>query len=215
MGSLTGGGEINSFVWNPQAFPQWATRVNIDRMPLEPMLNSVFSEPTPLSGMASGAIELRGVGKDPARISGGGAATLTNLLIGRTTVMQQVGVATGRSMGGTLFQTAESTRFEIGNGALSSRNLQLHTSGMRLDMRGDYYFAGNPRMGIPEKTISGLMRMNFFESVLGRIPLIGDLAQLADRVAGTMLLAFRVSGTADRPEVTPVPLPLFTGALPQ
>lgn len=214
-GGLTGGGEINSFVWNPQQFPKWATRVEVERMPLESLLNSVFSEPTNLSGMASGGIELRGVGKDPARINGGGTATLTNLVIGRTTVMQQVGAATGRSMGGTLFQTAEAARFEIGNGALSSRNLQLQTNGMRLDMRGDYYFAGNPHLGIPERTINGLMRMNFFESVLGRIPLLGEMAQLADRVAGTMLLAFRVSGTADRPVVNAVPLPLFTGALPQ
>lgn len=215
LGEVRGSGEIESFLWQPRNFPRWQCSVQAQRMPLQDLLNAAFKEPTNLLGMATGRLEVRGVQADPLRISGQGSAALSNLIVGRTTVFQQLGQQTGRNFGGTLFETADAARFEIGNGAMSSRDLRLQTNGMRLDIRGDYYFAGNPAAGIPPKAISGLMRLNFFESVLGRIPLIGDLANLADRTMGTLLLAFRITGTADNPNIAPVPLPLFTGALPE
>ncbi|MGI8905404.1 MAG: DUF3971 domain-containing protein [Candidatus Sumerlaeaceae bacterium] len=215
LGSLTGGGTIESFVWKPREFPRWKTEVQIDRMPLESMLTAIFKERTTLAGIVqSGSIELSGVGADAERISGGGSATLRDLSIGATPVFQQIGQQTGRSFGGRSFQTASAAQFQIGNGALSSRDLQLQTNGLSMDLRGDYFFAGNRQQGIPEKTIRGLLKLNVLESVFGKIPLLGPLAQFGDQLAGNLLLAFQVSGNADHPQIAPIALPLFSGALP-
>ena len=215
LGRLVGEGTIDSFVWEPGSYPKWQTKVDVDRMPLQSMLTAVFKEPTTLSGLvAVGNIELSGVGNDAERITGGGSAQLSDLVVGGTPVFQQIGQQTGRTFGGRYFQTADAAVFRVGNGALSSTDVQLNTSGMSMDIRGDYYFAGNRQQGIPEKTISGLMKINFLKSVFGGIPLLGDLAKFADDIAGGLLLAFRVSGNADHPNITPIPLPLFSGALP-
>jgi hypothetical protein len=215
LGGLVGTGWIESYVWSPGEYPKWHAQVEVNRMPLNSLLNAVFKEPTTLLGLATGTIRLDGVGSDAQRIQGGGSAQLSNLVIGGTPVFQQVGAQTGRSFGGTLFETANSASFRVGNGALSSTDLKLQTRGLSMDLRGDYYFAGNAQQGIPEKTISGLLRLNVLQSVFGRIPILGPFAKPLDDVASTLLLAFQVSGNADHPNINPILLPLFSGALPQ
>jgi hypothetical protein len=211
-GRVVGSGRIESFVWNPQQFPRWQTNIDVQAMPLDAMLSAVFVEPSNLRGLvSSGQLRLEGVGNNARSIRGNGSAYIQNLEMGRTAVIRQLGQTTGRNFGGMLFETAQAATFQIGNGALSSRDLALQTNGLQLEMHGDYWFAADPARGIAAKTIDGSLRLKLFKSVFGAIPIIGQVADLADEVTNAFLLAFRVTGTADNPQVTPVALPVFQG----
>lgn len=179
------------------------------------MLTAVFKEPSSLYGtVESGQIQLSGIGDRANAIVGGGAIKLTNVELGGTEVMRSVGQRTGREFGGVRFNSADATHFEVGNGALSSRDLELRSNAMMMELRGDYYFGGSPTRGIPPKTIDAMMRINFIQSMLGQIPIIKEFGKIADELAGALLLAFRISGTSDRPQISPIALPLFQGAAP-
>jgi hypothetical protein len=209
QGRVIGSGSIESYVWDPSHYPHWSASVDVQDMPVESLLTAVFKDPANVKGMITGKMDLQGIGTDTNTVRGAGTAAMTNLELGRTNVIRQLGQTTGRNFGGTLFETARAARFEVGNGALSSRDLALQTNGLILEMKGDYYFGGNAT--VPPKTIQGMLKLELFKSVLGKIPIISDLASLADEVANAFLLAFRVSGTADSPRITPVPVPLFQG----
>lgn len=211
-GRVIGSGRIESYVWNPRNFPRWQTSVDLQAMPLETMLSAVFVEPTNIRGLTNGSINVQGVGDNPLSIQGGGSAYVRNLELGGTAVIRQLGQTTGRDLGGRLFETAQAATFEISRGTLSSRDLNLQTNGLQLEMRGRYWFAADPDQRVAARTIDGTMRMRLFKSVFGSIPIIGQVADLADEVTNAFLLAFRVTGNADNPQVTPVPLPLFQGA---
>jgi hypothetical protein len=210
-GRLIGNGRIESFVWNPRQFPRWQANIDVQSMPLETMLSAVFVQPSNLRGMTSGRMFVEGTGNDARSIRGNGSVFMRNLEIGRTAVIQQLGQSTGRNFGGMLFETAQAATFGIGNGALSSRDLALQTNGLQLDMNGDYWFAADPQRGVPAKTIEGSLRLRLFKSVFGNIPIIGQMADLADEVTNAFLLAFRVTGTADNPQVSPVAIPVLQG----
>jgi len=212
MGRLIGNGTIESFVWNERDFPRWKTSLDVQTMPLETMLAAVFNEPANIRGMITGNLNIRGVGANSRSIRGQGSGRMQNLELGGTAVIRELGQSTGRNFGGTLFETAQAATFNVGNGALSSRDLALQTNGLQLDMRGDYYFAGDPARNIAPKTIDGVLRLRLFKSVFGSIPIIGQVADLADEVTNAFLLAFRVTGSASQPRVTPVALPVFQGA---
>lgn len=211
-GRVIGSGRIESYVWNPRNFPRWQTSVDLQAMPLETMLSAVFVEPTNIRGLTNGHINVQGVGDNPLSIQGGGSAYVRNLELGGTAVIRQLGQTTGRDLGGRLFESAQAATFDISRGTLSSRDLNLQTNGLQLEMRGRYWFAGDPDQRVAARTIDGTMRMRLFKSVFGSIPIIGQVADLADEVTNAFLLAFRVTGTADNPHVTPLPLPLFQGA---
>lgn len=211
QGRIIGSGRIESFVWNKQQFPRWQTSLDVQSMPLENMLTAVFQQPSNIRGMASGTMDLQGVSNNPRTVQGSGSSFMQNLEIGGTAVIQQLGQTTGRNFGGMLFQTARAATFNVGNGALSSRDLALETNGLMLEMRGDYWFTGDPVRGIAPRTIDGNLRLRLFKSVFGNIPIVGQVAELADEVTNAFLLAFRVTGTATAPRVTPVPLPVFQG----
>ncbi len=213
QGRIIGSGRIESFVWNPQQFPRWQTSLDVQSMPLESILTAVFREQPRLQGMITGKIDLQGIGKNARSVSGRGSGFMRNLEIGGTGVIRQLGQTTGRNFGGKLFQTAQAATFEVGNGAISSRDLALDTNGLQLEMRGDYWFAGDPSRGVAPKTIEGTLRLRLFKSVFGSIPIIGAVADLADEVANAFLLAFRITGSAENPQITPVPLPLFQGGV--
>lgn len=210
-GRIIGSGRIDSFVWNTQRFPHWQAELDIQAMPLQMMLASVFTQPSNLHGITDGNLRLEGHGKDARSIRGNGSVRMTNLEIGGTAVIQELGNTTGRNFGGMLFETARAATFQIGNGALSSRDIALQANGLQLEMHGDYWFAADSARNIPAKTIDGNLRLKLFKSVFGNIPIIGQVADLADEVTNAFLLAFRVTGTASNPQVTPVPLPMFQG----
>lgn len=212
MGHIVGNGKIESFYWNRREFPRWEASIDAQAMPLETMLSTVFTEPANIRGIYTGNLVVNGTGGDPRSIRGQGSATLVNLELGGTSVIRQIGQQTGRNFGSTQFQTARAATFQIGNGVLSSRDINLDSNGLQLEMRGDYWFAADAGRGIPAKTIDGTMRMRLFKSVLGNIPLIGPVADLADEVTNALLLAFRITGTADNPRVSPVALPAFQAA---
>jgi hypothetical protein len=170
-------------------------------MQMLPLLSVVFRDVQTLNGIISTQLELRGSGKNVNNITGGGTATITNAAISETAVIQKLGQTTSQSFR-QLFQTARAAQFHIDNGAISTPNLQLQTKGVLLEMRGSYFF---------DKHIDAYMRVGLFESILGQIPLLGDLANLADRIAGQLLLAFHVTGPAANPRVQPIPLPLLQG----
>ena len=104
-------------------------------------------------------------------------------------------------LGLDFYRRAARLQLKYGRGRRISNSFQ--TNGLLLEMNGSYYF---------DKRIDAMMRLNFFTSVLGEIPLLGELADLADRAVGKLLLAFRVSGTASNPRVQPIPFALFQGA---
>jgi hypothetical protein len=129
---------------------------------------------------------------------------MTNVVLKDTPLIRRVGEMTGRSIDQELFDTAQTSDFNIGRGAISSRNLQLKSKGVLLDFRGDYYFS---------RRIEGMIRVGYLQTVLGEVPLplVRDLAGFVDKVAGKLLLAFRVSGSASNPRIEPIMLPLFQG----
>jgi hypothetical protein len=201
-GYLSGSGQIESYPWDKSGrYPQWQCSTSIFQMQMLPLLSVVFRDVQTLNGIISTQLELRGSGKNVNNITGGGTATITNAAISETAVIQKLGQTTSQSFR-QLFQTARAAQFHIDNGAISTPNLQLQTKGVLLEMRGSYFF---------DKHIDAYMRVGLFESILGQIPLLGDLANLADRIAGQLLLAFHVTGPAANPRVQPIPLPLLQG----
>lgn len=210
-GHVTGSGVIESYVWNKRDFPKWQANLDVQTMPVDSLLTAVFRDPSNIRGMITGNLSVHGVSNNPHSIRGQGSGAMRNLELGGTAVIRQLGQTTGRNLGGMQFETARAANFEIGNGALSSRDLALDTNGLQLEMHGDYWFAADPQRNIPAKTIDGALRMKLFKSMLGNIPIIGQVAELADEVTNALLLAFRVTGTADNPRVTPIALPLFQG----
>lgn len=211
-GRIIGSGRIESFYWRPNQFPRWQANVDVQSMPLETMLSAVFVAPSNIRGLANGHLTVEGTGGNPLSIRGGGSVYVNNMELGRTAVIQQLGQTTGRDLGGRLFETAQAATFQIGNGALSSRDIVLQTNGLQLDMQGDYWFAANPGRGTQARTIDGSLRLRLFKTVFGNLPIIGQVAELADEVTNAFLLAFRVTGPAANPRITPVPLPMFQGA---
>ncbi len=211
-GRIIGSGRVESFYWRPNQFPKWQANVDVQSMPLETVLPAVFVAPSNIRGLANGHLTVEGVGDNPLSIRGGGSVYVNNMELGRTGVIQQLGQTTGRDLGGRLFETAQAATFQIGNGALSSRDIVLQTNGLQLDMQGDYWFAANPARGTQARTIDGSLRLRLFKTVFGNLPIIGQVAELADEVTNAFLLAFRVAGPAANPRITPVPLPMFQGA---
>lgn len=206
-GRLTASGFLESFSTDKSgAYPHWAAQVDVRNMEFRPLLGAIFTnEVRNLEALATTQIKLEAHGKELEKIRGGGTGTLTDLVIGRTSVGQYLGQATGQNLEGTRFGTATATHYDIANGAISTSDLQLETRGIRLDVRGSYFF---------DRRIDAVMRVGFFETVLGPVPIVGQLAQIVDRAAGHLLLHFKVSGAADHPTITPVALPVVQGLFP-
>lgn len=203
-GSLTGEGRIESFPWaEPGQYPRWQASGDVRQMQLAPLLVCLFPKAEDVDGIVSARVQLQGTGKTSRTIRGSGSASLSRVTLSRTPLMQRLGQTTGHSFEGLLFDTASTTRFTVADGAISTPEVVLQTRGVKLEMHGNYYF---------DRRIEAMMRINFFTTIVGDVPLIGELAKLADRAVGNLLLAFRVSGTTTNPRITPVALPLFQGA---
>lgn len=221
-GRTVASGEILSYAWKPNDYPRWKAEAQFQQMPMLPLLTWIFRDVRNIDGRATGELSVEGVKTDPLRVQGRGNTVMTDLVIDRTPLIRNLARATGRQLQGRRFNSVDTTNFTIGGGALSSHDLNLDSAGgLLLEMRGRYFFADVPRLGVRARTIDARMRLKIFQSVLQQlpivsgIPLVGELAggvtQLADQVAGQFLLAFQVSGPADQPQITPIPLPLFQG----
>jgi hypothetical protein len=210
-GALAGSGYIETWRWDDNAYPRWGAKADVRGMRIAPLMICLFRDPNPIEGVISTNVSLTGLKTDSARINAQGTATLRDVEVGRIPpilrLFQVLNLTQTRRgfFEKAVYNSKPDTPFQIANGALTCNNLALETEGLLLEMRGSYFF--EPR------TVDALVRLNIFESsLLGAIPIIDELAKLADRTLGRFIVAFRVSGPAARPSVQPVPLPLFQGA---
>lgn len=205
-GQLSASGNLQTYPWDPKGqFPKWNCQADMQQMQLMPMLNCIFKNVQTLDANVTGRIELAAEGRDPGRIVGGGTADMQNVAIHQTAVIQRLGQTTGQSFR-QLFRTASAAQFTIQNNAISTPQIDLQTNNMKLTMKGSYFF---------DKRIDAYMQLGLFESVVGKIPIFGELAgEIAkpfDSLAG-QLLSFRVTGAATDPRIQPILVPLFQGA---
>lgn len=204
QGTLSGNGWIEDFLLEGGSKTRrWGADLEIQNMRMLPLLVCVFKDVRNIDGMITTRLHLRGVGTDRNQITGGGSATMRRVAISRTPLIRKLGQTTGYSFESALFDTASSADFRINDGAVTTRNLALQSRGIMLEMHGSYYL---------DRRINALMRLNLFETVLGGIPIVDELAKFADKITGKLLMAFRVSGPVENPHVQPVPLPLFQGS---
>jgi hypothetical protein len=203
-GSLEASGRLISKPWDPANSPLWTADATVTTMRIYPLLTCLFRDPANVDGFITTKLKLDGVGTDMQRLRGSGWADMTDVILSKSPVIRRVGEITRQSFEGRQFETASSTDFRIGNGAVSTRNLQFQSKGIALDFRGRYYF---------DRRIEGMIRLGLLETVASRLPLpvLPELARFVDKVAGKLLLAFRISGPASNPRIEPVPAPLFLG----
>ncbi|MCX7019427.1 MAG: DUF3971 domain-containing protein [bacterium] len=209
-GNLRADSRFESRIDPEKAVPvAWSVDARIHQMQLLPLLTWVFRDVRNIDGIISTQLRLEGAGTDPDALRGVGASTtLSNLEISRTPFITKLGERIRLDFQGRRFKLASAANFDIGGGAVSAQSLRLESKGLVMNLRGNYYF---------NKTIDAVLRLDIFETVLGglpgQIPLLGQLAsdvvKLADRMAERLLLAFRISGNAGDPDITPIAVPLF------
>jgi len=206
-GTIRGEGWMETWKGDPENYPRWEANVNLQHVRIPPVSRIIFRDPETVEGLLTCHLKLQGVRSDIDRLRGEGRATLVEVEVGRLPfilrLFQMINLTQQRGFfEKAVYSSKPDTRFEISEGVLTCDRLELETEGLLLEMRGKYYLSSHQ--------IDALVRLNVFESsLLGALPLVGDLARVADRTLGRMIIAFKVNGPARQPTISPVPLPLF------
>lgn len=209
-GTMKGEGFIESWREDPENFPRWQARVEIDHARIPPLSHWVFQQPQTVEGWLSARMQLEGVRNDIHRLRGEGRATLIEVEAGRLPfilkLFQMVNLTQTRGFFEKApFNSRPDTEFRIADGVLECERMELETEGLLLEWRGKYY--------LDSHALDASVRLNLFESsLLGALPIVSDIARVADRTLGKFIVAFRVTGPASHPVITPLPLPLFQNA---
>lgn len=211
-GTMRGHGLIESWRQKPDDYPRWEANVALDQVQIPPLSRWVFRDPRLVEGRISGRMRLQGVKTDVKRLRGSGSAMLREVEVGRLPFVLKLFQMLNLTQTRGLFEKAaynskREARFTIADGVVSCEKVELETEGLLLEVFGQYF--------LDDHRIDAQVRLNLFESsLLGALPLVGDLARMADKTLGKAIMAFRVSGQAAQPNITPIPLPMFQNALP-
>lgn len=211
-GTMRGNGAIESWRQKPDDYPRWEANVALDHVQIPPLSRWVFRDPRLVEGRISGRMRLQGVKTDVRRLRGNGRAMLIEVEVGRLPFVLKLFQMLNLTQTRGLFEKAAynskgEARFTIADGVVSCEKVELETEGLLLEVFGQYF--------LEDHKIDAQVRLNLFESsLLGALPLVGDLARMADKTLGKAIMAFRVSGQAAQPNITPIPLPMFQNALP-
>ncbi len=211
-GSMRGYGAIESWREKPDDYPRWEANVQLDHVRIPPLSRWVFQNPRLVEGVLTGKIKLSGVKTDVQRLRGEGRVGLVQVEAGRLPFILKLFQVVNLTQTRGLFEKAaynskRDARFQIADGVVMWDKVELETEGLLLELYGRYY--------LEDHRIDAQVRLNLFESsLLGAIPLVDELARMADRTLGKVIMAFRVSGPAAQPSVTPIPLPLFQSPTP-
>jgi hypothetical protein len=206
-GKMQGSGMIETRRDMPDDYPRWEANVQLDHVRIAPLSRVVFRDPQLVEGMMTGRLQLQGVKTDSKRLSGKGRVQLIQVEVGRLPfilkLFQMVNLTQTRGFfEKAAYNSKQEAKFQIANGVITWDRVELETEGLLLELVGSYQ--------LEDHTIDAQVRLNLFESsLLGAFPFVGELARLADRTLGKVIVAFRVSGPAARPTITPIPLPLF------
>ncbi|MCX7625449.1 MAG: hypothetical protein N2Z21_04480, partial [Candidatus Sumerlaeaceae bacterium] len=210
-GSMRGSGIIESWRQMPNDYPRWEASVQLEHVQIPPLSRWVFRDPRLVEGKISGQLRLQGVKTDVKRLRGNGSASLVGVEVGRLPFVLKLFQMLNLTQTRGLFEKAaynskREARFTIADGVVSCDKVELETEGLLLEVFGQYF--------LEDHRIDAQVRLNLFESsLLGALPVVGELARMADRTVGKAIMAFRVSGQAAQPTITPIPLPMFQNAL--
>ncbi|MGC8841656.1 MAG: AsmA-like C-terminal region-containing protein, partial [Candidatus Sumerlaeaceae bacterium] len=211
-GIMRGYGLIESWRDKPEEYPRWQAEVQLDHVRIPPLSRWVFRDPKLVEGSLTGRIELQGMKTDVQRLKGKGRVNLLQVEVGRLPFILKLFQMVNLTQTRGLFEKAaynskHEAHFLISDGVMTWDRVELETEGLLLELRGRYF--------LEDHRIDAQVRLNLFESsLLGAIPVVGDLARMADRTLGKVIVAFRVSGPAAQPSITPIPLPLFQSPPP-
>lgn len=184
------------FVFDEHGEAQYAFTVNVTNVQLSALVADVTQKTNHLEGLLTGQLVITNADTESIKTwTGAGQAVLRDGLLWELPIF---GVLSGPldslmpGVGNSKFTEAHGT-FTLGNGLISSSDLQMRSSMMRLKYRGTVDFDGN----LDSRIIAELLRDT---------PVVGSVVSaILSPVAH--LFAYRVTGTMEDPKSEPIYIP--------